>query len=44
MDRKQMTNIEVKRNNGNRVYRYICKNGIVSNPDISYATEMSFCL
>ena len=42
MDRKQMTNIEVKRNNGNRVYRYICKNGIVSNPDISYATKMSF--
>ena len=34
MDRKQMTNIEVKRNNRNRVYRYICKNGIVSNPDI----------
>lgn len=41
MDRKQMTNIEVKRNNRNRVYRYICKNGIVSNPDISYATKMS---
>lgn len=41
MDKKQVTNIEVKRNNRNRVFRYICKNGTVSNPDISYELKMS---
>ena len=35
------TNIEVKKNNRNRIFRYICKNGIVSNPDISYKLKMS---
>lgn len=41
MNKKQVTNIEVKRNNRNRIFRYICKNGTVSNPDISYQTKMS---
>lgn len=41
MNKKQITNIEVKRNNRNRVFRLICKSGTVSNPDISYETKMS---
>lgn len=41
MNKKQGTNSEVKRNNRNRVFRYICKQGTVSNPDISYETKMS---
>ncbi|MCI8453063.1 MAG: ROK family transcriptional regulator [Lachnospiraceae bacterium] len=41
MDRKQATNIEVKKNNRNRIFRYICKNGTVSNPDISYELKIS---
>lgn len=41
MDKRQTTNIEVKRNNRNRIFRYICKNGTVSNPDISYELKMS---
>lgn len=41
MNKKQITNIEVKRNNRNRVYRYIRQQGIVSNPDIAYGTKMS---
>lgn len=41
MGRKQTTNMEVKKNNRNRVFRYIRKNGIVSNPDIAYDTKMS---
>lgn len=35
------TNIEVKKNNRNRIFRYICRHGIVSNPDISYELKMS---
>lgn len=38
---KQTTNMEVKKNNRNRVFRYICKHGTVSNPDISYHMKMS---
>ncbi len=30
---KRHTNIEVKKNNRNRVFRYICGHGIVSNPE-----------
>lgn len=30
-----------KENNRNRVFRYICKQGTVSNPDISYNMKMS---
>ena len=41
MEKKQVTNIEVKRNNRNRIFRYICRNGTVSNPDISYELKMS---
>ena len=33
--------MEVKKNNRNRVFRYICKRGTVSNPDISYDLKMS---
>lgn len=41
MSRKQITNIEVKKNNRNRIFRYMCRNGVLSNPDIAYATKMS---
>lgn len=39
--KRQSTNIEVKKNNRNYIFRYICKHGTVSNPDISYAVKMS---
>lgn len=39
--KKQSTNIEVKKNNRNYIFRYICRHGVVSNPDISYAVKMS---
>ncbi len=38
---KQATNIEVKKNNRNRIFRYICEHETVSNPDISYDIKMS---
>lgn len=41
MDKKKETNMEVKKRNRNSVFRYICRHGTVSNPDISYATQMS---
>ena len=41
MDKKQATNMEVKKNNRNRIFRYICKHGTVSNPDISYELKVS---
>ena len=41
MDKKKITNMEVKRKNRNDVFRYICRSGIVSNPDISYALKLS---
>ncbi len=41
MNAKQGTNMQVKKDNRNRVFRYIRKQGTVSNPDISYATKMS---
>ncbi len=41
MEKKKITNIEVKRKNRNDVFRYICKNNMVSNPDIAYALKMS---
>ncbi len=41
MDRKKITNREVKKKNRNRVFRYICKNKTVSNPDISYHLKIS---
>lgn len=33
--------MEIKKSNRNRVFRYICKHGTVSNPDISYDMKMS---
>ncbi|MDO5538818.1 MAG: ROK family transcriptional regulator [Eubacteriales bacterium] len=41
MEMKQATNMEVKKKNRNRVFRYICRHGTVSNPDISYDMKMS---
>ncbi len=41
MDKKKITNMEVKKKNRNDVFRYICRNGTVSNPDISYALKLS---
>lgn len=41
MNRKQTTNIEVKKNNRNRVFRYICSHDMISNPDIAYELKMS---
>ena len=41
MEKKKYTNMEVKKKNRNNVFRYICRNGMVSNPDISYALKLS---
>lgn len=41
MKKKQITNMEVKKNNRNRIFRYICKYGMVSNPKIAYDMKMS---
>lgn len=41
MTKKQATNIEVKKNNRNRIYRYIRNHETVSNPDIAYELKMS---
>lgn len=41
MNQARGTNMEVKRNNRRRVFRYINGQGTVSNPDIAYATKMS---
>ena len=41
MDKKKITNMEVKKKNRNEVFRYICKHGTVSNPDISYNMKIS---
>lgn len=41
MDKKKITNMEVKKKNRNDVFRYICKNGTVSNPDIAYGLKLS---
>lgn len=41
MDKKKYTNMEVKKKNRNDVFRYICRNGMVSNPDISYGLKLS---
>ena len=41
MDKKKITNMEVKKKNRNGVFRYICKQGTVSNPDISYNMKIS---
>lgn len=41
MTANKITNMEVKRKNRNRIYRYMCKSGIVSNPDIAYELKLS---
>lgn len=41
MINKRMTNIEVKKSNRNRIFRYICKHDRVSNPDIAYELNIS---
>lgn len=41
MKNRQVTNMEVKKNNRNRVFRYIRKCGTASNPDISYELKIS---
>lgn len=41
MDKKKITNMEVKKKNRNDVFRYICSNGMVSNPDIAYGLKLS---
>lgn len=41
MTKNKITNMEVKRKNRNRIYRYMCKSGIVSNPDIAYELKLS---
>ena len=41
MESKKITNKEVKRKNRNRIYRYLRKGGICSNPDIAYELNLS---
>ena len=41
MINKKSTNMEVKKNNRNSIYRYIRKSDVTSNPDISYDLKMS---
>lgn len=41
MDKMRNTNMQVKKKNRNDVFRYICRMGMVSNPDISYALKLS---
>ncbi|MGN0410059.1 MAG: ROK family transcriptional regulator [Candidatus Fimousia sp.] len=41
MANKKSTNMEIKRNNRNNIYRYVRKFGVTSNPDISYNLKIS---
>lgn len=41
MDKKKITNMEVKKTNRNRIYCYIRGHGSVSNPDIAYDLKIS---
>ncbi|EJO5346716.1 ROK family transcriptional regulator [Clostridium botulinum] len=41
MTKKEVNNMEVKKNNRNRIFRYICKCDKTSNPEISYELKMS---
>lgn len=38
---KISTNMEIKKNNRNKIYRYIRKSDVTSNPDISYDLKIS---
>lgn len=41
MNKSRLSNLEVKRTNKNKIYRYILKNGKLSNQEIAYALRMS---
>lgn len=41
MAKRKATNMEVKKSNRNQIFRYLCKNDNVSNPDIAYALKIS---
>ncbi len=41
MANKKATNIEVKKNNRNNIYRYILRTDVTSNPEISYDLKIS---
>ncbi len=41
MEKKKITNMEVKKKNRNEVFRYVCRHETVSNPDISYNMKIS---
>lgn len=41
MANKKTTNMEVKKNNRNNIYRYIRRRDLTSNPDISYDLKIS---
>lgn len=41
MDKKKITNMEVKKTNRNRIFCYIRKHDSVSNPDIAYGLNIS---
>lgn len=41
MTNHKITNMEVKRRNRNRIFRFLCRSGIVSNPDIAYELKLS---
>lgn len=41
MNPNRITNIEVKKNNRNRIFRYLLKCKTVSNPEIAYALKIS---
>lgn len=39
--KRKATNMEVKKNNRNQIFRFVCGHDKVSNPDISYALKLS---
>lgn len=41
MTKRKATNMEVKKNNRNQIFRFVCGHDKVSNPDISYALKLS---
>lgn len=41
MAKRKATNMEVKKSNRNQIFRYLCKNDNISNPDIAYALKIS---
>lgn len=41
MVKRKATNMEVKKSNRNQIFRYLCKNDNISNPDIAYALKIS---